>query len=347
MRIRRFAFEGLRRSVIVLAALLMTGCFSLGGQPIVFVSEAGGKGELFLLDPENRATTLISDNLVGDHSPRWSPDGGQVAFLSGKSGATNISVYDRGKKTVRTLITNAGVTHPPVWSPESDALAFVSPRHGSPEIYSVGTARDNDLIEVIKVTANDLDEQLGDWHPDGEWIVFSDTGSGGGAGPGLWLRNAKGVDQIRLTVGNDTGASWSPDGQRVAFVRKADSHEDIYALAPGSGGNWRGDVREIPLARGPVSDRSPAWSPDSKSIAFVSNRDGNLEIYVMRADGNKPRRLTFNEGLDRDPVWSPDGKRIAFVSYAYGQGEILVMDADGSNQRRLTNNTAEDHSPDW
>ena len=67
----------------------------------------------------------------------------------------------------------------------------------------------------------------------------------------------------------------------------------------------------------------------------------------MRADGEKPRRLTFNDAADHSPVWSPDGKRIAFVSFVYDQGEILVMDADGSNQQRLTNNGAEDHSPDW
>lgn len=344
MRISRSVIQGLRRAAVGVAALLMTGCLFAGEQPIVFVSEADGAGELFLMDPESGDATRLTEN-GGSQDPRWSPDSGQVAFLSDESGATNIFVYDRKKKTAYPLIANAGVTHPPVWSPESDALAFVSPRDGSPEIYSVGTVTDNDLFPVFQVTVNELDERLGDWHPEGAWIVFADTKSGADGEPGLWLRNAEGVDQIRLTRGNDTDASWSPDGQRVAFVRVEGGDEDIYALAPVSG--WRGEIREIPLARGPASDHLPAWSPDSKSIAFVSGRDGNPEIYVMRADGNKPRRLTFNDGVDQDPVWSPDGKRIAFVSYVYGQGEILVMDADGANQRRLTNNTVDDHSPDW
>ncbi len=345
MRIRRFAVEGMRKAAVAVAALLMTGCFFAGQQPIVFVSETDGEGQLFLLDPDSGKATRLTEIPAREHAPRWSPDGGKVAFLSDESGAAGIFVYDRGDKAAYPLIINAGVTHPPVWSPESDALAFVSPRDGSPEIYSAATARDSEQIGVVKVTVNELEERLGDWRREGAWIVFADTG--GGADRGLWLRNAEGVDQIRLTQGNDTGAVWSPDGKRIAFVRVEDGDEDIYALAPGSGGDWRGEVREIPLARGESPDHSPAWSPDSKSIAFVSSRDGNPEIYVMRADGNNPRRLTFNEGVDQDPVWSPDGKRIAFVSYVYGQGEILVMDADGANQRRLTNNTVQDHSPDW
>ena len=71
------------------------------------------------------------------------------------------------------------------------------------------------------------------------------------------------------------------------------------------------------------------------------------DIYVMRADGTRVRRLTDSAGLDEGPVWSPDGTKIAFSSDRDGQQEIYVMDADGSNPRRLTANPARDESPDW
>ena len=86
--------------------------------------------------------------------------------------------------------------------------------------------------------------------------------------------------------------------------------------------------------------------PPSK-IAFLSDRDGNWEIYVMNDDGSGQRRLTNNTDTDVSPSWSPDGKKIAFASDRDGNREIYVMNADGSGQTRLTNNTDTDVSPSW
>jgi hypothetical protein len=79
---------------------------------------------------------------------------------------------------------------------------------------------------------------------------------------------------------------------------------------------------------------------EQTKIAFVSNRDGNFEIYVMNADGSKQKRLTNNPGFDGVPSWSPDGKEIAFASDRDRNHEIYVMNADGSAQKRLTSHRA-------
>ena len=73
-------------------------------------------------------------------------------------------------------------------------------------------------------------------------------------------------------------------------------------------------------------------------MAFVSDRDGNAEIYVMNADGSAQRRLTRNPASDGPPAWSPDGRKIAFVSGAgpLDSSAIYVMNADGTGKRRLT-----------
>ena len=89
-------------------------------------------------------------------------------------------------------------------------------------------------------------------------------------------------------------------------------------------------------------------------ITFVSNRDGNPEIYVMDADGKNQHRLTNHPDNDWSPSWSPDGKRIVFFSNRDGHVirggsayEIYVMDADGDNQQRLTENRKNDWFPSW
>ena len=101
------------------------------------------------------------------------------------------------------------------------------------------------------------------------------------------------------------------------------------------------------LTKDSRTDLNPSWSPDGRSIAFHSYRDGNYEIYVMDANGNNQRRLTYNGAYDEQPIWSPDGRSIAFISKRDGNFEIYVMDADGNNQRRLTYNGAKDAEPSW
>jgi len=77
----------------------------------------------------------------------------------------------------------------------------------------------------------------------------------------------------------------------------------------------------------------------SGRIAFVSNRDGNSEIYVMNVDGTGLTRLTNDPAVDDYPAWSPDGSRIAFTSTRDGHNNIYVMNADGTGVTQLTTST--------
>ena len=82
-------------------------------------------------------------------------------------------------------------------------------------------------------------------------------------------------------------------------------------------------------------------------IVFVSDRDGNGEIYVMDADGDNPQNLTKNGHNQWAPSWSPDGERITFVSDKGRNFEIYVMEADGDNPQNLTKNPHNDIDPAW
>ncbi len=85
-------------------------------------------------------------------------------------------------------------------------------------------------------------------------------------------------------------------------------------------------------------------------IVFVSDRDGNNEIYTMNSNGSDVTRLTFNTYSDFAPDWSPDGSKIAFVSDRSGHYDLYVMDTDGSNQTLITTLTdcsSNCSSPKW
>ena len=91
----------------------------------------------------------------------------------------------------------------------------------------------------------------------------------------------------------------------------------------------------------------PKWSPDGEQIIFVSERDGNPEIYVMNADGSDQRRLTDNPSDDLYPSWSPDGAQIAFYSDREGSAELYVMNVDGRNPLPLTHENTPVWVSDW
>jgi len=97
--------------------------------------------------------------------------------------------------------------------------------------------------------------------------------------------------------------SLSPDGKTVVFV----SHGDLWT-APAAGG-----VARI-LVADPAAESRPLFSPDGTSLAFISTRSGNGDIYVLDLQNGQTHRLTYDDGLDALDSWSRDGKWIYFSS---------------------------------
>ena len=98
----------------------------------------------------------------------------------------------------------------------------------------------------------------------------------------------------------------------------------------------------------PNADTQPAISPNGNWIAFVSNRTGENDIYIMDIDGNGLENLTNSNSNDQWPTWSPDSNHIAFHSNREGENnEIYSMTIDGNNITNLTKNDADDIQPTW
>ena len=160
----------------------------------------------------------------------------------------------------------------------------------------------------------------------------------------LFIANADGSDLHQLTSGpRDSSPQWSPDGQRIVFVRSTNFFSALFMVDVATGAEQQ--LTDF------TNDIEPDWSPDGRRIVFTTSRDGFQELYTMAPDGSDLQRLTHNENLnDLRAQWSPDGTMIAYMtdySVDDGTGEIWLMQADGSDPQRLTDDKLDDREPRW
>jgi Tol biopolymer transport system component len=206
---------------------------------------------------------------------------------------------------------------------------------------------------------------------DGKRIIFQSIR---GASPyyQMYVMNADGSGQKMISSGRGkcTCGFFAPNGKKLIYAStQADPHafdpaKDQAPPAPPRGhGSYAWDfdpamdVFEADLdgrharrlTTTPGYDAEDAFSPDGKRIVFTSQRDGDLELYVMNADGSQPRRLTRSPGYDGGAFFAPDGRDIVFRSFR-GDGrtaEIFLIGADGANERQLTKLGVVSWAPYW
>ena len=205
-----------------------------------------------------------------------------------------------------------------------------------------------------RFSVGDFSDTSPRWSPDGRRIAFVSDRSDSSQ---IWLIPVDGGEAEQLTEleeGSIGSPAWSPDGTKIAFTFRAKPHADRKAerearetenrsyppriirragyREDGSGYNggerWR--LRTVSAETGVVNqlasedydDHSPAWSPDGKTIVFVSNRSedadltpGYQDMWLIPSDGGTARRLTTQSGHIQSPVWSPDGAEIAYIGH--------------------------------
>ncbi len=334
------------RPVILMALFLClslaSGCFVgnwFGGgglQPVAYISSEDGESEVWI-DRHDGDPTNVSPRNANAQSLSWAPGQTHLAWVEGGSvGLLMLHNVETGETEL--LVSDVDEDQPPVWAPDADRIAYVSDSEGTPDIYMVQL----DTKQETRLTFSDERERIGDWSPDGQWLVFTERGR-----DGLLLRNPTGVNLIELTDGPDTNPVWSPKGDRIAFLRDTGDGNDVYVLRPTDSDDWADDTDEVAVSDDLYDETDPAWSADGRRLAFVVHFDDQSEIFTVLVDGSERSQLTYNTADDLMPEWSAEGDKIAFVSYAYGNAEILYMERDGSDQTRITSSERADSHPDW
>jgi Tol biopolymer transport system component len=228
-------------------------------------------------------------------------------------------------------------------SPKLDLL-FVSTRDGDYALYGVdaGGGHEQRLTKGRGEPTNPRGLFYAfepAWSSDGRWIAFVSKRDGA-AHVYVMQADGSGLRRVTNTSREDGRPTWSPDGRQIAFAR-----EDALYVVPSSGGRARRLGRAL---AGRVA--GAAWSHDGRSIAFDFRPDGSSsqEIWVVGADGRRPRRVTNLRGLSGYPSWSPDDRRLAFHSNVQGgHFEIYSIAVGGSGLRHETRSSIDTIDPAW
>ena len=134
------------------------------------------------------------------------------------------------------------------------------------------------------------------------------------------------LEELITEQGHPFAFTWSPDRRWIAYEVCRNANCEIHVMEARTN-VIRAVHRQLTFGG---DNRSPAWSPNGKWIAFVSEHAGDEDIYRMDVDGENVIQLT-QQGNCNEPDWSPDSQWIAFVSNA----TLFVMDAEGKNLRQL------------
>ncbi len=285
---------------------------------------------------------------------------GRIAFSSVRSDPAretfDVFSMNADGSDVRRLTTNARGDRQPDWSPDGRAIAYTIDKPGAAVNFEVARmAADGRDRRRLTTTATGEASSQPSWLPDGGGILFRRSGPTSRVTT-LWQMGLLGQSPALRFAPPQTALypTYSPDMTRVAYAGilspTGDTDRGIFTIDARDG-----SVRTLFDVAG-AYDSAPAWSPDSRQIAFESNADvgganpeHDMEIWVMGADGTNPQQRTSNTEHDEGPAWSPDGRMLAYTSGPDERhGDIAVMDAaTGAPLRRLTDYALADESPDW
>ncbi len=325
------------------------------GKGILFASQRGEDfmGKLYVVS--------IEGGLPRDAGPdmgvagSFSPDGSKLA-INRKAQAywrkyyrgayqSDVTVMDLKDRTFKDLANFDGMDAWPLWGRDG-FIYFVSDREGK-GLTNIWRVRETGGSAEQVTRFKDGDVRFPGISGDGKTIVFEHDF-------GIWKLDvaSKDVKPITLEIAAETQETLTefrsfnstvddydlaPDGKRVVLS----VHGELFSVPTDEEG---GDLRQ--LTEGAPRDREVVYSPDGKSIAFISDQTGREEIHLISADGSGPaRRLTELDTLKSAVVWSPDSKSIAFTTT---DRKLYTIGTDGKNLKELAStNYGPIGAPTW
>ncbi|HEY2432370.1 MAG TPA: protein kinase [Vicinamibacterales bacterium] len=286
--------------------------WSPDGKRLAYASEAVDdpysrlvRSELWIADVESGETRKL---WAGDGvQPAWSPSGTRIAFWASTRGQRDIWTIAVAGGAPRAVTADTATDWAPEWSPDGRWLYFVSDRAGSPNLWRVAIDQQSGAVlgDPEAVTNGTRSMGVARFARDGARMVM--TAVDRTFELSLYDFDPAQPDRIgkpRSTI-HSPSLGWcqpSATAEWLACTSRS-GHEDIVLMRPDGSETRR-------LTDDAVRDRLPNWSPDDRTVAFMSARSGEWQLWSIAVDGSGLRQLTeFPAGV-LWAVWSPDGRRM-------------------------------------
>ncbi len=313
------------------------------GKKLVFVSDRNRNYDVWELDLTTHQTRALTTNPGTESGPTYSPDGTRIAYASNRPEAPGLYVLEGGRE--RLVWASAAPLGPPAWSADGQTLFLQVSTQGQTQLVAKALAADAPP-RILSAADEDVFPFRPGFGPDGRLVYVAD-----GVIKRLKIGVETGVPEtvpfsatvslwrkpyVRKTYDFDSqnprpvkglrGPTVSPDGTRIAFAALG----DLYVLT-------LGNPRPEALTHDAFVEADPAWSPDGKFLAYVSDRSGVTNLWLRDLASGEDRPLTRLPDEVYFPAFSPDGKRLAFYTSdprnAWGRGTLHVLDLPASEDQ--------------
>ncbi len=300
----------------------------------VFVSDSEAPGQpvrLWRIEIDTGRRTPLTQpkaGMLGDLSPKLSPDGTQLAFVRATEAAmSNLWILPlTGNSQPRQLSYDGRAIEGFDWTSDSQAIVASLERGNQARSLWRLDIQSGQSRRIAAAGLGPINPTLDRKRNRIAYVVrVADTN--------IWrldLGNNPNPRRLTSAIHLDTSSQISPDGGTIAF-RSARSGANEVWLMSASGGA----PRQLSRFDGPLSG-SPRWSPDGSRLVLESRLAGNGDIYVMSATGGSPTPLTREPSNEVLPSWSRDGRSIYFASDRTGHWEIFRSTENATSPLQIT-----------